>query len=100
MALQVTHRKGDEVPAPGAFGRVNEELENLKAEMRKLGSGMVLELETDSEKAVRGAKMLITKAGTQLGTKWQHWSVGSKVFTKPADPIRRRGRRPKAQESA
>src|SRR5207248_5802225 len=61
MAIQITHRKEDEVPTPGAFGRVNEDLEKLKAEMRNLGAGMVFEIETGNEKAVRGAKMLITK---------------------------------------
>ena len=90
MALKISHRREDEVPTPSAMGRVNADLESLKEEMRRLGSGMVLEIETGSEKAVRSAKTLITRAGNQLGTRWQHWSVGSKVFARPAGEARRR----------
>jgi hypothetical protein len=61
-------------------------------------SGMVLEIETGSEKAVRGAKMDVTRASTQLGTRWQHWHIGTKVFAKPAGEIRRRCRRPEKSE--
>jgi len=66
--------------------------------MKKLGSDMVLEIETGSEKAVRGAKVLVTKAAKELGTRWRHWSVGSKVFAKPAEEVRRRMRRSKKTE--
>jgi hypothetical protein len=93
MPLTITHRKEDEVPTPSAMGRVNEDFEAIKGEMRKLSTGMVLEIETGSEKAVRGAKMLVTRASTQLGTRWRHWNVGTKVFAKPAAEIRRRRRR-------
>ena len=44
VSIQISQRQEDEVPTPGAFGRVNEDLERLKAEMRKLASGMVLEV--------------------------------------------------------
>ena len=98
MPLSFTHRREDEVPTPSAYGRVNQDLEALKSEMRKLASGMVLEIETGSEGAVRSAKTLVSHAGTQLGTKWQHWSAGSKVFAKPAEERRRRVRRAKKPE--
>ena len=93
MPLKITHCKEDEVPTPSAMGKVNEDLDALKSEMRKLSSGMVLEIDTGSEKAVRGTKMLVTRASAQLGTRWQHWHIGTVVFAKPAGEIRKRGRR-------
>jgi TusA-related sulfurtransferase len=97
MPLKIAQKKEEEVPTPGRTGKVNQELVALKDEMRKLSSGMVLEIETGSEKAVRGAKVLVTKASKELGSQWQHWSVGTKVFAKPLGEIRRRGRRRKEQ---
>jgi hypothetical protein len=90
VPLKITHKSEDEVPTPTSSGKVNEDLSALKAEMQKLAAGMVLEIETGSEKAVRSAKTLVTRAATQLGTKWQHWSVGSKVFARPVGEIKRR----------
>ncbi len=95
MPLRITHKREDEVPTPGASGRVNQDLLALRTEMQKLASGMVLEVETGSEKAVRSAKTLITRAATQMGARWRHWSVGTKVFARPAEAIRRRGRKKK-----
>ena len=96
MPLRFTHRKEEEVPTPTASGKVNQDLLNLKNEMSKLAAGMVLEIETGSEKAVRGTKMLVTKAGNQLGSQWKHWNVGTTVFARPMEAVRRRGRKPKA----
>ncbi len=93
MPLRFAQKKEEEVPRPGASGKINQDLLAIRSEMTKLGSGMVLEIETEGEKAVRGTKMLVTRAANQLGTRWQHWNVGSKVFAKPAEAIRRRGRR-------
>ncbi len=96
MPLKITQKPAEEVPSPGRTGKVNEELIALKDQMKKLGSGMVLEIETGSEKGVRGAKVLVTKAAKELGGQWRHWSVGSKVFARPVEEIRRRaGRRKK-----
>ena len=92
MPLKFTHRNQEEVPSPSSNGRVNQDLMALKDEMQKLPAGMVLEIQTEGEKAVRGTKMLITKAAGQLGNQWQHWSVGSKVFAKPKEMLARRGR--------
>ena len=97
MPLRFNQRKAGDVPVPSATGKVNEELIALKNEMGKLPAGMVLEIETGSEKAVRGTKMLVTKAANQLGTRWRHWNIGSTVFAKPAEAVRRRGRKPKSQ---
>ncbi len=97
MPLKISHKREQEVPMPGSSGKVNEELIALKDEMAKLAAGMVLEIETGSEKAVRGTKMLVTKASNQLGTRWRHWNVGSKVFAKPAGAPKRRGRKPKGE---
>jgi len=93
MPLKITHRKEEEVPRPGAAGRINENLEAIKAEMLKLGQGMVLEIETGSERAIRGTKALITRASRELGAKWRHWSHGTKVFARPAESVTRRRRR-------
>ncbi len=92
MPLKFTHRKQEEVPSPSSSGKVNEDLVALKDEMQKLPAGMVLEIQTEGEKAVRGTKMLITRAATQMGKEWQNWSVGSKVFAKPKEMLTRRGR--------
>ena len=91
MALKFAHRKQEDIPTPTSAGKVNEDLAGLKAEMQKLASGMVLEIEAGSEKAVRSTKMLVTRAGNQLGNKWHHWSVGSKVFAMPREMVARRG---------
>ncbi len=95
MPLKITQKPAEEVPSPGKTGKVNEELIALKDQMKKLGSGMVLEIETGSEKGVRGAKVLVTKAAKDLGGQWRHWSVGSKVFARSIEEIRKRGRRKK-----
>ena len=63
----------------------------LLASRRSPLTGMVLAIETGDAKAVRGTKLLISKASNQLGTKWQHWHFGKTVFAKPAEAIRRRG---------
>jgi len=97
MPLQITHKRDDEVPKPGRTGKVNEDLAALIGEMRKLAAGMVLEIETGSQKSVRGTKTLVTRAAKQLGARWRHWHVGTKVFAKPVEEVRRRrGRKPKS----
>ena len=96
MPLKFSQRKPEEVPTPSASGRVNQDLLNLRNEMSKLAAGMVLEIETGSEKAVRGTKMLVTKVANQPGIRWKHWNVGSTVFARPKEAVRRRGRKPKA----
>ena len=97
MPLRITTRKEEDVPTPSSSGKINEDLVAIKNEMAKLAQGMVLEIEAGSEKAVRGTKLLVTKASNQLGSQWRHWNVGTKVFAKPAEAIRRRGRRKKTE---
>ena len=97
MTLKITHRTEAEVPAPSASGSANAELFQLKTEMSKLASGMVLEVDAGSTKSVRGTKGLITRAGKQLGRPFVHWHQGTKVYAKAADVPRRRGRPPKVQ---
>jgi hypothetical protein len=84
MPLRFKHVKQEEAPKPSSTGKANTELFAVKSEMLKLGKGMVLEIETGSGKAVRGTKALVTRASKELGTKWKHWHVGTKVFAKPA----------------
>lgn len=93
MPLQITQRKIEDVPSAG---KVNPDLAGLKDEMKKLGSGMVLEIETVGGKGIRSTKMLVSKAAKELGAQWQHWSDGPKVFAKPAEPTKRGGRAKKA----
>jgi len=83
MPLRIKHVNEAEAPRPSSTGKANKDLFAVKSEMLKLGKGMVLEIETGSEKAVRGAKTLVTRASKELGTRWQHWHVGTKVFAKP-----------------
>ncbi len=98
MPLKITQRPESEVPKPRKTGKVNQDLLAVRNEMQKLAAGTILEIETGSEKAVRGAKTLVTRAAKDLGSRWQHWHVGSKVFARPVEAVRRRGRRkPKAR---
>jgi hypothetical protein len=92
MPLKFTQRNAEEVPSAGSNGKINQDLVAIKNEMAKLGSGMVLEIDTGSEKAVRGTKMLITKASKELGTQWKHWHSGTSVYAQPVDAAKRRGR--------
>ena len=89
LPLNITHRNENEVPTPSAQGRVNEDFESLKAEMSKLDSGMVLEINAGNEKAVRGTKMLITRAARLLGSDWTHWSNGTTIYARPQASTRR-----------
>jgi len=100
MPLKITHRNEDEVPAFVGCRRVQEDLEALKSEMRRLAPGMVLQIETDGPKAVRSAKMLVSRAAKQLDGRWQHWNVGTTVFAKPAEAVRRRAGRPRKTTTA
>ncbi len=95
MPLKITQRSETEAPTPGKTGKVNEELIALKDQMKKLGSGMVLEIEASGQTSVRAAKGMVTRVAKELGGRWQHWSLGNKVFAKPAEIVRRRGRRAK-----
>src|SRR5918999_6401462 len=97
MTLKISHRTEQEVPAPAASGQANEELFQLKTEMSKLEPGMVLEVDAGNARAIRGTKGLVTRAGKQLGRPFVHWHQGTKVFAKPAEAPRRRGRPRKVQ---
>jgi len=90
MALKITARREADVPRPTATGKVNEDLEALKAQMAKLPAGSVLEVEVDRGRSPRGVKAMITRAAKQLGATWRHWHDGSKVYAKPARRRRRR----------
>src|SRR5947209_4226598 len=92
MPLQIRHVKETEAPKPNARAGINEDVQQLKSEMMRLASGAVLEIEAGSEKGVRGVKTMVTRAGKELGNRWRHWHVGTKVFAKPQGEKRRRGR--------
>ncbi len=93
MPLKITPRREEDVPPPGRTGKSNEDFTAVRDEMRRLGPGMVIEIDAGTEKAVRSTKMLVTRAAKDLGTTWRHWSAGSKVFAMPAEAGRRRTRR-------
>ena len=97
MALKINVRKQADVPQPTSSGRVNEEVEALKAKMRDLGPGMVLEVETDRTSSVRATKAKITRAARDLGAAWRHWHAGNRVFAQPKAARRRRRRRTMAK---
>ncbi len=92
MPLTFTQRQENEIPQPSRQGRVNEELQQVKNELSRLASGMVLEIETGSADAIRRTKGLVTRASKELGTQFQHWHEGTKVFARPTEAPRRRGR--------
>ncbi len=58
--------------------------------MLKLRRGMVLEVQTGAGRSVRGIKMLITRAGNQIGRSFRHWHEGTRVFAQPKGVVRRR----------
>jgi hypothetical protein len=89
MPLKIRHVKEGEAPKPPSRYKPSRDLVAVKGEMLKLSKGMVLEIETGSEKAVRGTKTLVTRAAKDLGTRWRHWHVGTKVFAKPAQVANR-----------
>ena len=91
MPLKIRHVSEKEAPKPTARGRSNRDIHQLKSEMMKLASGAVLEIEAGSEKAVRGVKTLITRASNELGNRWRHWHVGTKVYARPQAKTKRRG---------
>lgn len=93
MALKITRRSLEETPRPTSSGRVNEDLEQLKQQMRELAPGSALEIELQRPGDARRVKGLITRATRELGANWRHWSMGNKVFTAPAAGSRRRRRR-------
>ena len=95
MSLKITQRNLQEIPTPTRAGRVNQDLEQLKQQMRDLARGSALEIEVESEKDTRRIKALITRAARELGAQWQHWSMGTRVFAVPAsgERPRRRGRK-------
>ncbi len=90
MPLKIAVRRETDVPRPTAAGRVNEDIEMLKQKMQQLAAGMVLELEVERGRTVRGTKAMITRAARALGSAWKHWHSGNKVFAQPARRRRRR----------
>ncbi len=95
MPLRIRQISEREAPRPTARGRINEDAQQIKSEMMKLGKGAVLEIEAGSQRGVRGVKTLVTRASNELGNRWRHWHVGSKVFAKPDGHARRGRGRPK-----
>jgi len=95
MPLRIRHVSESEAPKPPSTRKGSKDLAAVKGEMLKLGKGMVLEIETGSEKAVRGTKTLVTRAAKELEARWRHWHVGTKVFAKPAQAAKRVVRRRK-----
>lgn len=102
MPLKIAQRKLEEIPVPTRAGKVNPELEQLKEQMRTLTPGSALEVDLEGEKDARRVKALITRAARELGARWRHWSLGSKVYAVPESgerPRRRgKGRRPRQAE--
>ncbi|MEX1253343.1 MAG: hypothetical protein WEE64_03285 [Dehalococcoidia bacterium] len=92
MPMKITARKESEVPQPAADGKVNEELEALRAAMAKLPPASVLEVEVPRGRTAQGVKAQITRAGKQIGSTWMHWDAGNKVYAKVVR--RKRGRPP------
>ncbi len=96
MPLKITQRREQDITLPGRTGRVNEDLVALKEEMKNLGSGMVLEILAGDGKSERAVKGLVSRAANEMGARWEHWNVGSKVYARPVGGVKRRGRPEKA----
>ncbi len=82
--MKISHRRAEDVPAPPArSGAVNQVLTEIMRELRRIAPGMVMVIETGDEAAVRGTKVLITRAGRELGIPVRHWHNGTEVYAKP-----------------
>jgi len=93
VPLQFSHKKAHEVPQPGPASRVTEAVSAIMREMARVAPDMVLEIETGDEKTIRATKMLVTRAGNELGTPWRQWHVGTKVYAKPMEATKLRRER-------
>ncbi len=94
MALKIRQVPEMERPKEKLSGKVNQDIEQLKGEIAKLGPGTMLEVDAGDEKRVRSVKNLITRASRQVNVSLEHWHVGSVVFAKHA-AAGKRGRPPK-----
>jgi hypothetical protein len=99
MALRFSHKKADEVPQPPKRGKISEALAAVMRELERVAPDMVLEIETGDEKAIRATKLMITRAGAELGTPVRHWHQGTKVYARPADVITERGRKQRSERA-
>ncbi len=73
MALQFSHKKAGEVPQPRQRGKVSDAVAAVMRELERVSHDMVLEIETGDEKAIRATKLMISRAGEELGTPVRHW---------------------------
>jgi hypothetical protein len=85
MALKIRHRSEQEVQAPRTIGKANQDLDSIRAGMATLPPGMVLAIEMDERRSVRGTKMLVTRAAKELGVEWRHWHVDNTVYARPVE---------------
>jgi hypothetical protein len=76
----------EQVPPEPDAGAIDE-LDQIETELRVLRHGMVLEIETGSELAVRRTKRRVTLAGTRIGRPFIHWHSGTTVFAQAAPEI-------------
>ncbi len=82
--MKITQRKEEDVPpAPAKNRRVNRALEEIMDELTRIEPGMVMVIEAEDEKAIRATKLLVTRAGNELGIPLRHWHTGTEVFAKP-----------------
>lgn len=93
VPLQFSHKRAHEVPQPRPASRVTEAFSAIMNEMARVAPGMVLEIETGDEKAIRATRMLVTRAGSESGTPWRQWHVGTKVYAQSMEAIKRRRER-------
>ncbi len=93
VPLQFSHKKAHEVPQPGPASRVTEAFAAIMREMARVAPDMVLEIETGDARTIRVTKMLVTRAGSELGTPWRQWHVGTKVYARPMEATERRRER-------
>ena len=99
MALQFSHKKAGEVPQPRQRGKVSDAVAAVMRELERVAQDMVLEIETGDEKAIRATKLMISRAGEELGTPVRHWHKGTKVYARPVDPITERGRKQRSERA-
>ena len=92
MPFKITSQWAVDVPMPGKTGKVNEDLVAVRDAMKNLAPGMVLEIQPGQGKSTRGVKTLVSRAAKDLGAEWQHWSADGKVYAKPTEEPKRRGR--------
>jgi len=94
MPLKISVRNEAEVPS-AACAAGSAEFSQIKAELAKLEPAWCSKVDAGSQKALKGTKAMLTRAGNQIGRPVTHWQAEPwctrRQRTRPvAEGVRRR----------